>query len=102
MALADALINRGFINDTALQSGLTQIAADLGMGENGSYKVLACYSKGDVSVTVEQNQSPEVLGGGMSAVVTHPPLAIVVGPKGRIAANPDDIELVVSLISDLG
>lgn len=100
MTLAETLIGLGFVDDPTFRDGLMQFAVALDLSANGTYVVHNCYVKGDVSVAVEQNQCPEDLG-GLSALVTHPPLAIAVGPKGRVAFSPDDVELAVAVVNDL-
>lgn len=71
------------------------ISHELGMQDNGPYEVLACWTRGQTVVLVEQNTAPDDLGGGMTAVITHPPVAVIEGPRGRVAASPLDVALVV-------
>lgn len=100
-ALADTLVDLGFSPDEATKSYLEQVAVDKDLSSKGPYVVQSVFSRNGVTVTIEQNTSPEDLGGGMSAVVTHPPCAIIDSPKGRVAFNPTDVDLAVALLNDL-
>lgn len=98
--LADKLSELGFKADSkAKQAALTDAEAQ-GLSVNGSYDVHAVYAKDGITVTVEQNQATEDIG-GLSAVVTHPPVAVMESPKGRVAFNPNDVELVETLVGEL-
>lgn len=98
--LADKLHELGFKADSkAKQAALAEAEAQ-GLSANGSYDVHAVYVKDGITVTVEQNQAPEDVG-GLSAVITHPPVAIMESPKGRVAFNPQHLELVDTLIGEL-
>lgn len=100
-ALADKLIELGFTADAEAKGVAEANAVEHGMHENGPYVVHHVFTKGDVVVTIEQNTAPEDLG-GMTAVVTHPPCAIIASPKGRVAFNPDDTDLAAALLDELG
>lgn len=101
MALAETLLDLGFTRDEASKSAAEANAEANGMSSNGAYVVQDVFVRGEVVVTVEQNQAPEDFGGGMSAIVTHPPLAIIASPKGRVAFNPEDLELAANLANEL-
>lgn len=98
MALADTLLGLGFSRDADSKRAAESNAEANGMSRNGPYTVQDVFVRGDVVITVEQNQSPEDFGGGMTAVITHPPLAIIASPKGRVAFNPQDVPLAQSLV----
>lgn len=98
--LIQHLKEQGFEEDAAGRQAAQQNAEAQGMGANGEYTVLDVLTRGEVVVTIEQNQAPEDVG-GLTAVVTHPPLAIVASPKGRVAANPEDVTLVAALVDQL-
>lgn len=100
MALADTLTALGFTADAQAKAVAEENAEAQGLSTNGDYTVHDVYTKGDVVVTVEQNQAPEDLG-GLSALVTHPPVAVVASPKGRVAFNPADVDLAVRLVAEL-
>lgn len=101
MALADTLKRLGFIEDERGRAAAETNAETAGVNDNGTYTVQAVYVRDNIVVTVEQNQAPEQLGDGMTAVVTHPPLAVIASPKGRVAFNPADTELAGSLVEQL-
>jgi hypothetical protein len=99
-ALANKLDALGFTEDAAGKGYFEGLAADAGMHDNGPYVVHHVFTKGDVVVVIEQNTAPEDMG-GMSAIVSHPACAIIESPKGRVAFNPDDVELAGNLVDEL-
>lgn len=84
------LLSYGFVEDAEAKDVAEQNAAALGLSSNGTYTVHHVFTKGDVLVTIEQNQAAEDMGNGMSAMVTHPPVAVATGPKGRCSFNLED------------
>lgn len=100
-ALADTLVDLGFTADDVTKGYLERVAHDKKLSDSGPYVVNSVFTRNGVTVTIEQNTSPEDFGGGMSAVVTHPPCAIIDSPKGRVAFNPKDVDLAVALLNDL-
>jgi len=100
MALADTLVTLGFLEDDDAKNYFAGLASDAKMHDNGPYDVRQVFTKGDVVVLVEQNTAPEDMG-GMSAVVSHPACAIIESPKGRVAFNPEDVELAENLVNEL-
>lgn len=100
-ALADTLADLGFAADDAAKGYLEGVATDLKLSDSGPYVVHSVFTRGDVTVTIEQNTNPEDMGGGMTAVVSHPPCAVIDSPKGRVAFNPNDVDLAVALLNDL-
>lgn len=97
---ATALGYAGFTQDDGLKQQL-QDAADAQMHESGPYKVLEAWRQGVIQIVVEQNTAAEDLGGGTTAVVTYPPVAVIEGPGGRVCCNPNDTDLVVSVASGM-
>jgi hypothetical protein len=100
-ALADTLVDLGFTADDSTKNYLEHVAHDKKLTDSGPYVVQQVFSRAGVTVTIEQNTCPEDMGGGMTAVVSHPPCAIIDSPKGRVAFNPTDIDLAVTLLNDL-
>lgn len=98
--LAGALTDAGFDQRDDLVGEMQQWGDALKMSDNGPYKVLHVFTKGDVFVQVETTNAPLDLG-GMDAQVQYPPVCIVEGPKGRVACRPEDTELVVQLAGDM-
>lgn len=98
--LEAALLAEGFVADETSRDAVQQNAEAQNMSLNGAYLVLNVYVRNDVLVTIEKNESPEDLG-GYTAIIQHPALAIVTSPKGRVAVNPTDVDLVLSVVSDL-
>lgn len=99
-ALSDKLIELGFKADKQAKQVAVDNADAQGMSANGSYDIHDVFIKGNTVVTVEQNQAPEDLG-GLSAVVTHPAVAVIASPQGRVAFNPDNVELAEILVAEL-
>jgi hypothetical protein len=99
-ALTDKLEELGFTADKEALDTHEQNAAAFGMSDNGAYAVHGVHTKGDVIVHTEQNTAPEDLG-GLSAIVTHPTVAVMVSPKGRVAFNPEHVEIVEHLVKEL-
>jgi hypothetical protein len=99
-ALSDKLTSLGFTDDAKAKQAAEDNAQAQDLSANGEYIVEGVFTKDDVVVTVEQNQAPEDLG-GLTAVVTHPPVAVIASPKGRIAFNPEDAELAETLVTQL-
>lgn len=98
--LVESLKAVGFTDDQAGLQAAVQNAEAQGLSLNGRYEVHSVLTKGDVIVTVEQNEAPENIG-GLDAVVTHPACAVVASPKGRVAFNPEDISLGLQLVAEL-
>lgn len=98
--LSDKLTSLGFTADDKAKQAAIDNADAQELSHNGDYTVHDVFTKGDVVITVEQNQAPEDLG-GLTAVVTHPPVAVIASPKGRVAFNPADVDLAEILVNDL-
>lgn len=90
----------GFTEDQVSLDAAKANAEAQGMSHNGPYAPLLAMVNGDVLVVVEQNTAREDMN-GMTALVEHPPVVVINGPKGRVAANPADLELVSALIAEL-
>lgn len=101
MALNETLEQLGFTRDENVRDQILVLSLEADLSHNGEYSVGDVFVRGECVVVVEQNQAPEDLG-GMKAVVTHPPLAIIESPKGRVAFNPTDVKLAEVLVSELG
>lgn len=96
----EALTGVGFQADAELKTAHEEAAVSMGMDTGGPYKVLAVYRKGLTNVLIEQNTASEQVD-GMEITTSHPALALVQGPKGKVGCNPSDIELLLSLITEL-
>lgn len=100
MELEKALTAAGFTHDDELKDAHVTRADENGMHDSGPYVVHGVWKRGEVTVLVEQNTAKEDIG-GMRAAVDHPAVCLITGPKGRIAANPEDVELVLAVAEDL-
>lgn len=98
--LATTLVGLGFVDDKAQAQSDEAAAIAEGAGNGGEFSVDNVFTKNNVKVTVQQNSATEDVG-GLSAVVTHPPVAVVESPKGRVAFNPSDVALAEVLIAEL-
>lgn len=97
MSWTTTMTELGFVIDESA-AAVAQAAADsAGLSEGGTYRVQQVWRRLDVTVTVEQNQAPETVG-GMQALITHPPVAVIDSPAGRYAFNPEDTELARNLL----
>lgn len=97
MDFTNVLTELGWTQDGQSKQVAEENAQATGLNNNGPYVVRDVWVKDDRMITVECNTAPEDLGGGMTAVITHPPVAVLAGPGMRVAFNPDDLELVRSL-----
>lgn len=94
-----SLEDAGFKHDDESKDAHVELADRVNMHESGPYVVHGVWKKGLVTVKIEQNTAAEPMGGGLSAVIQHPPVALVSGPNGTVACNPDDIELALDEVS---
>lgn len=96
-----ALEDSGFVHDDDMKSAHTDNATKNGMSDFGPYVVHGVWRKGLVTVLCEQNTAPEPMGGGMSAIISHPAVCVVSGPNGKAACNAEDTELILVLATEL-
>jgi hypothetical protein len=96
-----ALEKAGFKHDDELKSAHEEAADKNEMHKDGPYVVRGVWKKGLVTLLFEQNTAAEPMGGGMNAIIQHPAVCVVSSPKGRVACNADDTELILSLAADL-
>jgi len=97
--LGEALTAQGFIDDAQAKQVAVDNAAAQGLSDNGEYTTHVVYTKGDVVVVVEQNEAPDEAGS--EVIIRHPAVAIITSPKGRVACNPKDVELVLAEVESL-
>lgn len=98
--LATTLVGLGFTDDPTQAQADQAAAIEAGAGSGGEFSVNHVFTKNQIKVTVEQNSATEDVG-GLSAVVTHPPVAVIESPNGRVAFNPSDVALAEVLIAQL-
>lgn len=96
-----ALEAAGFTHDDDGKGYLEEFANKAEMHQGGEYVVHGFWKKGMVAVHIEQNTTTEVQD-GISSVVTHPTVAVVSGPNGKIAVNATDVEGILSAADQLG
>ena len=70
------------------------------ISRTGPYRLEYILQRGEVTVTIEQNTSKQ-LHGGLEATVTYPSVAVVEGPKGRVACDPENTELILQMADEL-
>lgn len=95
------LLDAGFAYDADEHSNHVQTASEIGMHQGGEYRVHGVYTKGRVMVKVEENTDTQDLN-GLKMQVTHPPVCLVYGPRGTVAAPLADRELVLRMADELG
>lgn len=98
---AAALKKAGFKHDDETKAAHEEHATTNDMHKDGPYVVHGVWKKGLVNLLFEQNTAAEPMGGGMSAVIQHPHVCIVSGPKGRVACNADDMDLILAMVSEV-
>jgi hypothetical protein len=98
---AAALEASGFTHDDDGKGYLEEFANKANMHNGGDYVVHGVWKRGMVQVHVETNTNTEVQD-GISSVVTHPSVAVVSGPNGKIAVNATDLEGILSAADQLG
>lgn len=96
-----ALEAAGFKHDDEGKTYLEEFANKAEMHNGGEYVVHGFWKRGMVTVHIEQNTTTEVQD-GISSVVTHPTVAAVSGPNGRVAVNASDIEGILYAADQLG
>ncbi len=106
MSYSDLLDELGFKNDRAAAKDVLAKAKDPNVGggdmtESGPYVVHGVWAKDDVRVVVEQNTAPDRRDAGEDepvAIVTHPKVAVVSGPKATVAVTASDTESLRRMI----
>lgn len=68
-------------------------AQGTGLRANGPYELLGAWRNGQATITVERNTAPDPWTGRLT---TYPAVAVVDGPNGRVAVNPDDAGLLAA------
>lgn len=96
-ALDDIMEREGASRNPALEATLQEDYNRLGMNTGGPFMVTRAYVKGDVVVEVQENVTPEDLG-GYTASVTHPAVAVVRNDDGRVTCAARDHDLVADLV----
>lgn len=95
----DALVEAGFrkrFTDAQWKSQNERLA-DSEMATGGPYVIeYALENDYGVVVTVEQNTATQDFG-EITAQVTYPPVAIVEGPRGRVAVDSSDTDLILAM-----
>lgn len=99
--LETALQGASFTEDVDAKVAREEFAEKANMHQNGPYKVHSMWKRGTVSVFIEQTVTQEDQG-GMISQVTHQPVAVIEGPKGRVAAAASDVEAVLFEINAMG
>lgn len=98
--LGQHLLDNGFEYDADASTTQVESIEELQLNRGGEYQAHGCYRKAYASVTIERNTDTREEG-GMSIMATYPPVAVVEGPKGRVACPADDFELVLRMVTEL-
>lgn len=96
-----ALEAAGFKHDDEGKTYLEEFAVKADMHQGGDYQVHGFWKRGMVTVHIEQNTTTEVTD-GISSVITHPAVASVSGPNGKVAVNANDVEAILYEADQLG
>lgn len=98
---AEGLEAAGFQHDDDGKGHLEEFANKAGMHNGGDYLVHGVWKRGMVQIHVETNTNTEVQD-GISSVVTHPSVAVVSGPNGKVTVNATDLEGILFAADQLG
>lgn len=71
-----------------------------GMDNGGTYDLGYELARGPVSVMFEQNIST-VISDGLEVMTKHPAVAVIDGPRGRIACPAHDSELILAMVDQV-
>ena len=86
----------GWTSDSQARAAEQTQADQRGMSAEYPYKVLGVFKQGDVVIIVEQNTSSESAG-GLTSIIEHPPVANVVGPRGRATVALADVQAILAV-----
>lgn len=96
-----ALEAAGFVHDDENKSHLEEFATKSNMHQGGDYLVHGVWKRGMVTVHMEQNTTTEVVD-GLTSVVTHPSVAVISGPNGKVACSAADANGILDAADYLG
>jgi hypothetical protein len=94
------LLENDFEYDADASTAHIESVEELELNRGGEYRPQGCYRSGLAMVKIEQNTDTRQEG-GMSMATTYPSVAVVEGPKGRVACSADDFELVLRMVQEL-
>lgn len=96
----DYLVEAGFSLDSGMTSAEKDAADAAQMDRGGPYVVHGVYTRGAVSVTVEENTDTREED-GVKSMTTYPVVAKISGPRGTVAAAAADAELVLRMVQEV-
>lgn len=96
----DYLTDAGFMRDEDAREAAQADSDDNGTSNGGEHFVRGVYKRDDVVITFEVN-TDTLRQSGTKAVITHPQVCIVEGPKGRVACSAADEGLQLRLAEEL-
>lgn len=96
----DYLVEAGFVLDSGMKSAEDEAAQAAELDRGGPYVVHGVYTRGAVSVKVEENTDTRVED-GMKSMTTYPVVAVISGPRGTVTAAASDAELVLRMAQEV-
>lgn len=101
MTAIDTLESLGFVRNEGQAKAFQQISDDLGLSVNDNpHKVLAVFTKDDVTALIEKNISDDESGGVVSTT-KHPAVLIMESPRGRVCiSNQDDNAALIAQVAE--
>jgi len=94
------LLENNFVYDADASTAVVESIEELDLNRGGDYRPQGCFRKGPALVKIEQNTDSRDEG-GMTITTTYPSVAVVEGPRGRVACAAGDFELVLRMVSEL-
>lgn len=99
-AVTDRLMDLGFIRSEQRQTEIEAANEAAGANSGGPLTVIDVLVQHNTVLVIEQNVGTDDFA-GLSAQITYPAVAIIEGPKGRVAFNPSDTALAERLAVEL-
>lgn len=95
------LLDAGFeaLTEAEFKAEVARLA-ELGMDQGGTYDYGYELKRGDVTIFIEQNTST-LVAGGLETMTKHPAVAAIQGPKGRVNAPAEDVDLILALVDEV-
>lgn len=94
------LLEAGFEYDADEHQAGIQTAEEIGMHNGGAYQLHGVYVKGRVFIKIEENTDTQN-SNGLNMQINHPQVCVIYGPKGSVAASPQDRDLVLRMAEEL-
>lgn len=98
--LGSFLLENNFVYDADASTAQVESVVELELSRGGDYVPQGCYRRGQIMVQIEQNTDTREEQ-GMEIMTKHPSVAVVEGPRGRVACSAADFSLVLRMADEL-